>query len=153
MLICWSHHSCVSKSHIINSNMLLLACGTSIIDNGSRWRCLKSKIVSMYVRIEPMGSVLCSRCFENNFSSHYTLHTLSFLVWYGYGLQDIKIDEWPLFSVLSPDELANHDNFEKLMYFIVQIKGGSSCQIFFAVAILSSMRSLTVLIWISPPPQ
>jgi hypothetical protein len=46
------------------------------------------------------------------------------------GLQNIKIDEWLLFSMLSPDELAKHDSFEKLMCFIVQIKRGSSCPIF-----------------------
>lgn len=45
----------------------------------------------------------------------------------GDGLQNIKIDEWPLFSMLSPDELAKRDSFEKLMQFIVQIKRGFSC--------------------------
>ena len=44
---------------------------------------------------------------------------------------DYKITGCLPFSILSPDELGKHDSFEKLIYFIVQIKGGSSCQKFF----------------------
>ena len=41
---------------------------------------------------------------------------------------DYKINGCLPSSILSPDELGKHYSFEKLIYFIVQIKRGSSCQ-------------------------
>lgn len=49
-------------------------------------------------------------------------HALSFLICQSDGLQIIKLMD-ASFSILSPDELANTTVFEKLIYFIVQIKG------------------------------